>query len=113
MGDQTYAQDKNARSDVNYTEQDILEFIQSVDWRYAAWPYDIAVGTERLESCQIQVYNENRTIYKRDLKRILEGGAPGYHPGLTAFLQFTPLENVPLFIHDIPELARWRLRIAK
>ena len=96
---------------MNYTEQDLFEFIQSVKW------YDdgVAMDTigERLEMCLVTVLSEKAKIYKRDLKRILEGGAPGYHPGLTAFLQFTPLHNVPLFIHDIPEFARWRLRIAK
>lgn len=96
---------------MNYTDQDILEFIQAVKWLYDG----VAVDTtgEYLEMCLVQIYTSTIKVYKKDLKRWLTGRSSGAYPILTAFLQFTPLENVPLFIHDIPEFARWRLRIAK
>jgi len=96
------------RMNMDYTEQDILEFIQSVEWSLAL---DHLPAGENKETCWIQMYGEKYRIYKKDLIHVIKKET--YQSGLTDFLHMTPLEQVPLFIHDLPEFACWRLRIAK
>jgi hypothetical protein len=57
----------------------------------------------------LHIYESAVKIYSQDL----EGKINGYLQPAWGFLHMTPLEDVPLYINEIPELARWRLMIAK
>lgn len=57
----------------------------------------------------INVRKTEYVIYEDDLLN----GVLGNSVAIMWFLRDVPLEDVPLYIHDFPELARWRLVIAK
>jgi len=57
----------------------------------------------------LNIYDQIHPIVERDL----ESSINGYLPDAGGFLHATPLELVPLYVNDIPELARWRLMIAR
>jgi hypothetical protein len=57
----------------------------------------------------INVRKTEYVTYENDLLN----GVLGDSAAITWFLHYVPLEDVPLYIHDFPELARWRLMIAK
>jgi len=57
----------------------------------------------------INVRKTEYVTYEDDLL----DGVLGNSAAIMWFLRYVPMENVPLYIHDFPELARWRLMIAR
>ena len=102
MGDQTYAQDKNARSDVSYTKEEL-----SLLWdRMQEWlpkqPSSIylAIRWGSTDSPLMTYVEENLN------------GSEFRTPEIFS----CPLENTPLYVNgtDIEQMiARWRLELAK
>ena len=66
------------------------------------------------EFCKIQTqillnivfYDRNKTP---DLYKMLNSSFSGLH----TLINFGPVTRVPLYIHDIPDVANWRLEIGK
>jgi hypothetical protein len=92
---------------MNYTEEDILKLKQSLTWYVnedagpfiedATWYAECTVH-ENL----VRLYSGTVTNTLKDSNRPLWG-----------FLYNVSIEDVPLYINSIPELAKWRLMIAK
>ena len=95
---------------MNYTEEDILTFIQAHKW-YKDGP--AAYAGLSLDVCLVAIRGKERKLFKKDLFRIPKGGSPGYEEGLSYFLHAVPLEDVPLYLEDFPDFSMWRLTIAK
>jgi hypothetical protein len=55
------------------------------------------------------VRNKESVVYMDDLLNDMTGNSAA----MAWFLHYVPFEDVPLYIHDFPELARWRLMIAR
>jgi hypothetical protein len=70
------------------------------------WPID---HNDFLFYTMLRIYDKTVTIYRHELEEKING----YIQPAYGFLHCTPLEEVPLYINTIPELARWRLMIAK
>jgi hypothetical protein len=57
----------------------------------------------------IRVHESALQIYADELEYRING----HTQAIWGFLHATPLEDVPLYVNEIPELARWRLMIAR
>jgi hypothetical protein len=85
---------------LGYSKEDIEVLRSLLSWQ------DLPLVPPR---STVNVRKAKYTVYEDDLLN----GTLGNHAAMTWFLRDVPLENVPLYIHDFPELARWRLMIAK
>jgi hypothetical protein len=89
-----------------YTEEQIAVLSSILSWYVNEGS---GVFLEYMWYAKIRVY-EQQTIFYR---AILANQINHYIQPIYGFLHCTPLEEVPLYINTIPELARWRLMIAK
>lgn len=113
---------------VKYTEKDLDVLVDSLTWRInKADPSSKLM--EKVEFRAIAPYEKNSlmcTLTVQEMRMstsyfILRSLTVGPMENINSktydevweFLQKTPLENVPLHIHDYPELAKWRLEIGR
>jgi hypothetical protein len=86
---------------MTYTKEQI-ELLKSIlTWR---------IHTDNfLHYTVLKVHGGTQVVWAHELDRAING----HTQPIWGFLHATPLEEVPLYINTIPELARWRLMIAK
>ena len=85
---------------MDYTDEEVNILKGMLGWKTSA--FEPLCSTLTLQ-------NIKKMICVEDLMAYVKGDTAA----ITWFLHYVPLENVPLYIHDFPELARWRLMIAK
>jgi hypothetical protein len=85
---------------VDYTDEEVKILKGMLRWETSA--FEPLCSTLTLQ-------NIKKSICVEDLMACVKGDTAA----ITWFLHYVPLEDVPLYIHDFPELARWRLMIAK
>ena len=85
---------------MTYTKEEIVLLKNIIGWRTYA---------NSMCALWIKVYENSLKIYEHDLYDSING----HTQPIWGFLHATPLEEVPLYVNDIPELARWRLMIAR
>ena len=61
----------------------------------------------------VKIDEDKVTLYNYSLADTIDGTHPLLDTRIRKFLHETPLEDVPLYINRYPELAKWRLSIAK
>jgi len=85
---------------LGYSKEDVEELRKILPWQY--FPLMPPRATINVRKTKYEVYEDD-----------LLNGVLGDRAAMTWFLSYVPLEDVPLYIHDFPELARWRLMIAR
>lgn len=85
---------------MDYTDEETKVLKDILGWKTPA--YEAICSTLTLQSIK-------KMICVEDLMACVKGDTAA----ITWFLHYVPLEDVPLYIQDFPELARWRLMIAR
>lgn len=92
-----------------YTCEDIQILVDSLVW----WVNGVGVDSGVFEEfANVQIREHTRKLYLHTIEDFVDGRLL-LDPALNFFLQGIPLEDVPLYLNDYPEFARWRLMIAK
>jgi len=90
---------------VEYNQEEIEVLKNILVWR---------IDTEDfLHFTKITVHENTLTIWAHELEERVNRLNRHTQYYIWGFLHDTPLHDVPLYINSIPELARWRLMIAK
>jgi hypothetical protein len=92
-----------------YTEEDLKILIDMLDWvGDRAYPYCFAfIKTPKIDGSTIYL------LYESLLSQQINKPNDSKFTDMSLFLHKVPIEDVPLYINDYPELARWRLMLAK
>jgi hypothetical protein len=86
---------------VEYSKEEIEVLKNILTWRIDTGNF--------LHFTKIIVHENTLTIWAHELEERINQ----HTQSIWGFLHATPLEDVPLYVNSIPELARWRLMIAK
>ena len=85
---------------MDYTKEEIEVLKNILTWH---------VDPDDFLCTMIKVHEKKLSIHEHELEERINH----HTQSIWGFLHATPLHDVPLYVNSIPELARWRLMIAR